>query len=244
MNNIINISGYKFVSLPEEELQNIRVMLLNTAQTLGLKGTMILSPEGINVFLAGTREQIDGISKTLNNYSYFSGIWLKESLSDYQPFNKMLVKVKKEIIPMGLKDIEPQKETAPYISPEELKQWLDEGKDMIVLDTRNTYEIRYGTFSKAIDLNIEHFMEFNEAVEKLSEKYHDTPIVTCCTGGIRCEKAAPLMLKKGFKKVYQLEGGIINYFEKIGADHYEGSCFVFDQRETLDASLKQRSSHE
>lgn len=244
MNSIINISGYKFVSLPEEELQNIRTTLLKTANDLGLKGTIILSPEGINMFLAGTRDQIDDMSKTLDDYPYFSGIWLKESLSDFQPFNKMLVKVKKEIIPMGLKDIEPQKETAPYISPEELKQWYEEGKDMIVLDTRNTYEIRYGTFSKAIDLNIEHFMEFNDAVDKLREKYQDTPIVTCCTGGIRCEKAAPLMLKKGFKKVYQLEGGIINYFEKIGADHYEGSCFVFDQRETLDANLKKGRSHE
>ncbi len=244
MNKIINISGYKFVSLPVEDLRNIKSTLRKSALELGLKGTIILSTEGINIFLAGTREQIDSFTKTLDPYSYFSDIWLKESFSDYQPFNKMLVKIKNEIIPMGLKDIQPAKEPAPYISPEELKQWYDEGKEMIVLDTRNSFEIKYGKFTKAIDLNIKHFVEFNNAVDQLYEKYQNTPIITCCTGGIRCEKAAPLMLKKGFKKVYQLEGGILNYFEKVGTKHYEGECFVFDQRETVDANLKERRTYE
>lgn len=240
MNNIINISGYKFVSLPLEELNSIRTTLRKKALELNLKGTIILSVEGINIFLAGTREQIDSMAELLESYAYFRGIWLKESLSDYQPFKKLFIKIKNEIIPMGVSDIRPDKDPAPYISPEELKKWYDEGRQMIILDTRNSFEIKYGKFSKSIELNIKHFVEFNNAVDQLYEKYNNTPIITCCTGGIRCEKAAPLMLKKGFKKVYQLEGGILNYFEKVGGEHYEGQCFVFDERETVDSNLKAR----
>ena len=108
---------------------------------------------------------------------------------------------------------------------------------MIILDTRKPMEIEYGKFENAIDLNLNHFRGFNEAVDQLLEKYKDKPIVTYCTGGVRCEKAAPLMLKKGFKEVYQLEGGIINYFERVGGDHWEGSCYVFDERVAVDPNL-------
>lgn len=238
MNNITNISGYKFATLPESELEPMRENLLPKAINLGIEGTIILSPEGINIQLAGSPEAIKTYSAILRSYEYFEDIWLKESASDFIPFEKMRIKIKKYIIPVGSDDIDPETEPAPFLSPEEFKKWYDEGREMIVLDTRKPMEIEFGKFENAIDLDLNHFRGFNEAIEKLLEKYKDKPIVTYCTGGVRCEKAAPLMLKKGFKKVYQLEGGIINYFEKIGGDHWEGNCYVFDERIAVDPNLK------
>lgn len=238
MKQIINISGYKFITLPESALEPIREEILPKAIELGIEGTIILSPEGINIQLAGSRESIDRYTALLQSYEYFADIWLKESQTDYIPFEKMRVKIKKYIIPVGSDDIDPEHVPAPFLSPEEFKKWYDEGKEMIVLDTRKPMEIDYGKFENAIDLNLNHFRGFNEAIDELLEKYKDTPIVTYCTGGVRCEKAAPLMLKKGFKEVYQLEGGIINYFEKVGGDHWEGNCYVFDERIAIDPNLK------
>ena len=237
MNNIVNISGYKFVALPESELEPMREDILPKAVDLGIEGTIILSPEGINIQLAGTKEAVDRYTAILRSYDYFSDVWLKESLSGYIPFEKMRVKIKKYIIPVGSDDIDPEHEPAPFLSPEQFKKWYEEGREMIILDTRKPMEIEYGKFENAIDLNLNHFRGFNEAVDQLLEKYKDKPIVTYCTGGVRCEKAAPLMLKKGFKEVYQLEGGIINYFERVGGDHWEGSCYVFDERVAVDPNL-------
>jgi predicted sulfurtransferase len=149
------------------------------------------------------------------------------------------VRLKKEIISMGCPEIEPEKQTAPHLEPVDFKQWYDEGKDMIVLDTRNDYEIRLGTFEAAMDLGIDHFRQFPEAIKKLPESFKKKPVVTFCTGGIRCEKAAELMKREGFEQVYQLNGGIINYFEQCGGDHYEGECFVFDKRVALDPALQE-----
>lgn len=235
---MINISSYKFVSLSLDQLEALRTELLHYTRENGLKGSILLATEGINLFVSGTHEQIQAFHNKLTSYDYFKDIQFKESPSEQAPFTRMLVKIKPEIIKMGMPNIEPEKFTAPHLDAEEFKQWYAEGKEMIVLDTRNDYEISAGTFKDAIDLNIRKFHQFPEALEKISElKNSDVPIVTLCTGGIRCEKAAALMLKQGFKHVYQLDGGILKYFEKCGGNYYDGECFVFDKRITVNNTL-------
>ncbi len=240
----INTSGYRFVTIPPEELPGLKAQLAEEAQRCGLKGTILLSEEGINSFLSGTRAEIDAYQAFLNSISYFAKMWHKESESDHQPFTRMLVRLKKEIIAMGRTEIVPEKKTAPYIQPNELKAWFQSGKKMRVLDTRNDYEVALGTFQDAIDLNIETFRDFPDALALLPESEKELPVVTFCTGGIRCEKAAQHMLNQGFKEVYQLEGGILNYFEQCGGDHYEGECFVFDKRVAVNSALEETTTQQ
>lgn len=239
MTEFVNISAYKFVRLAAERLPELREAMKAQADACQLKGTILLSPEGINCFLSGTRDAMETYKAFLGAWPEFADLWYKESFSDHQPFTRMLVRLKKEIIAFGLDDVKPDEQTAPYVTPETLAQWYDAGKDMIVLDTRNDYEIELGTFENAVDLNIEHFRHFPDAVDMLPASAREKPVVTFCTGGIRCEKAAELMRRKGFKEVYQLQGGILNYFEKVGGAHYEGECFVFDKRVALDPALKE-----
>jgi len=237
MNLIINIAAYKFVTL--DDLPRRRIGLKGLCGRLGLKGTILLSPEGINMFLAGTRDSIDEYLAFLRARSEFSGLEVKESFSDYQPFTRMLVRLKKEIIAFGVESVDPRKKSAPRIAAKELKRWLDEGRPVTLLDTRNDYEIQIGTFKNAIPANVDDFRHFPKAIADLPDELKEQPIVTFCTGGIRCEKAAPFMEQAGFKNVYQLEGGILKYFEECGGDHYDGECFVFDQRVALDPQLKE-----
>lgn len=236
---IINLSGYLFVSLPETTLPQLKENLLSHARKLSLKGTILLSTEGINAFLAGTRLAVDEYVSMLQTIPEFSTLTFKESITDYQPFNRMLVRIKKEIIPMSITAVNPEKKTAPHLAPETLREWYQAGRDMIVLDTRNRYEVELGTFENATDLGLNHFRDFVEAIDYLPEGMREKTIVTFCTGGIRCEKAAELMLQKGFQNVYQLDGGILKYFEKCGGDFYRGECFVFDQRVSVDSNLKE-----
>jgi UPF0176 protein len=140
---------------------------------------------------------------------------------------------------MGVPGINPAEFTGPALSAKELKQWLDEGRDFVLLDTRNDYEIEIGTFEQATDLNIHHFRDFEAAVEKLPEESKQKPVVMFCTGGIRCEKASPLLLQKGFQEVYQLDGGIIKYFQEVGGAHYRGDCFIFDFRTSITPDCKE-----
>lgn len=237
--SIVNLSGYRFVSLGYDRLLMLRTSLKTQADECHLKGTILLSSEGINAFLAGAREDVDTFVAFINTFPEFEGIWFKESFTNYQPFNRMLVRLKKEIIPMGKDQIVPERKTAPYVTPEELRQWYQENRDMVVLDTRNDYEIAMGTFENAYDMHLKHFREFDEAVDYLPQDMKEKTVVTFCTGGIRCEKAAELMAQKGFKNVYQLHGGILNYFEKCGGDFYQGDCFVFDQRVAVNSALQE-----
>lgn len=236
---IVNLSGYKFVSIDEHSLPIMRAAMKEQAIANNLKGTILLSKEGINGFLAGTRENIDAYVVFLRTYPEFADLKFKESFTDYQPFNRMLVRLKKEIIPMGIEGVVPEQKTAPYLKPEELKKWYEEGKDMVILDTRNAFEVEMGTFKNAVDLEIDKFRDFPEAIDYLPEDMKEKTIVTFCTGGIRCEKAAELMSQKGFKNVYQLDGGILKYFEECGGDFYEGECFVFDHRVAVDPNLQE-----
>ncbi len=163
----------------------------------------------------------------------------KISESDHQPFNRMLVKIKKEIIAFGVSGIDPGCRPAPRISARELKEWLDQGRSVTLLDARNAYEIKLGTFRGAHALDLNHFREFPMAAASLPHHLKDEPIVTFCTGGIRCEKAAPFLQSAGFAQVFQLDGGILRYFEECGGEHFEGDCFVFDKRVAVDASLRE-----
>ncbi|MDF1797398.1 MAG: rhodanese-like domain-containing protein [Coxiellaceae bacterium] len=235
----VNISAYKFVTLSPEYTIDLRFKFKQKADELFLKGTILLSNEGVNMFLSGTPDNMDTMKAFVTSFAEFEDLWFRDSYSDHQPFNRMLVRLKKEIISMGCDEIQPEKQTAPHLEPEQFKQWYDDGKDMLVLDTRNDYEIRLGTFEDAVDLDIDHFRKFPEAIKNLPEAFKKKPIVTFCTGGVRCEKAADLMQRAGFEEVYQLNGGIINYFEKCGGDHYDGDCFVFDKRVALNAKLEE-----
>ena len=234
-NAIINISAYYFLEL--NDLQNLKSILKNKALSLELKGTILLAHEGNNLFLAGTREKIYQMTDFLSTLLPLPDIDFKESPSDDQPFKRLLVKIKKEIISMGVPEVKPYDFKAPYISAQELKAKLDNNPELIMLDTRNDYEIKIGKFTDAVELPIRTFRAFPEAIKHLDESFKNKPIVTYCTGGIRCEKAASFMISQGFKEVYQLHGGILKYFETCGESHYEGDCFVFDQRVALNPNL-------
>jgi UPF0176 protein len=235
-----NIAAYKFT--PLDDLKERRAHLLARCKEWNLKGTILLSTEGINLFVAGQPADIQSLVAELRAIPGLADFPIKLSESEHQPFNRMLVRIKKEIIAFGVEGIDPSRYTSPRVSARTLKQWLDEGRPVTLLDTRNDYEVKLGTFKNALPAGIDHFRDFPEAVAKLPEELKERPIVTFCTGGIRCEKAAPFMEKAGFKNIFQLDGGILKYFEECGGAHYDGECFVFDQRVGVDPSLHETES--
>lgn len=235
MPTITNIAAYKFAAL--SDLKPLREDLIQHCKDWGLKGTILLSPEGINLFVAGPGAEIDRLLLELRAVPGLEELAAKFSKSDHQPFHRMLVKIKKEIIAFGIEGIDPARNPAPRIAPRELKQWLEEGRPVTLLDTRNDYEVKLGTFRNAMPIGVRHFRDFPDAVRKLPPELKHQPIVTFCTGGIRCEKAAPFMRREGFENVFQLDGGILKYFEECGNSFYDGECFVFDQRVGVDPTL-------
>ena len=240
MPKILNIAAYKFAEL--SELPALRARLKVECHSLELKGSILLSPEGINLFIAGQEPAVESLLALLRSISGMENLEEKRSLSDEQPFNRMLVKIKQEIIAFGVEGINPARHTSPRLPAKELKRWLDEGRPVTLLDTRNAYEVKLGTFSGAVTLPIRHFRKFPEAVGQLPEALKETPIVSFCTRGIRCEKAAPFLEMAGFREVYQLEGGILKYFEECGGAHWRGECFVFDKRVGVDPALRETGS--
>lgn len=232
---ITNISAYKFA--PLTNLKPLREHLIQHCAVAKLKGTILLSTEGINLFVAGGQHQIQSLLGELRQVPGLEDLEPKISESADQPFRRMLVKIKKEIIAFGVEGIDPAREPAPKLAPQELKRWLDEGRPLTLLDTRNDYEVQLGTFQRALTLDISHFRQFPDAVRSLPAEMKRQPIVMFCTGGIRCEKAGPFMQREGYENIFQLDGGILKYFELCGGAHYEGECFVFDQRVGVDPSL-------
>ncbi len=237
---IINIAAYKF--LPLADLRTLRGRLQALCKSADLKGTILLSPEGINLFVAGVASGIERLLAELRGLPGLADLQPKVSETDHQPFRRMLVRLKKEIIAFGVEGIDPARRTSPKLPARELKRWLDEGRPVTLLDTRNDYEIKLGTFRNARPIGISHFRDFPAAVARLPPELKEQPVVMFCTGGIRCEKAGPFMEREGFKSVFQLEGGILKYFEECGGEHYDGECFVFDQRVGLDPSLHETGS--
>ena len=234
--SVVNIAAYRFAELTG--LSELRRELSELARSLDLRGTILLSPEGINVFLAGSRRGIDSLVGRLREIPGCADLEVKVSLSQEQPFNRLLVKIKAEIIAFGVQSIAPARYTSRRLTARQLKEWLDEGRAVTLLDTRNNFEIQAGTFRDAVAANLDDFRHFPDAVARLPESLKNQTVVTFCTGGIRCEKAAPYLEGVGYSDVYQLEGGILKYFEECGGAHYEGECFVFDKRVALDPGLQ------
>ena len=241
MNDILNISSYKFI--PLTDTLALRDTLAARALSLGLKGTVLLAEEGINLFLAGPAQAVRSFMSQLHTDARFADMAPKESWSASQPFRKMLVKVKGEIIRMNHPAIQPAQGRAPAVDAPTVKRWLDQGHDdlgrpVVTLDTRNTYEVDEGTFAGAIDWGLNKFTEFPAALQAHKAELADKTVISFCTGGIRCEKASIYMRESGLPHVYQLEGGILKYFEETGGAHFEGGCFVFDERRALAADLR------
>lgn len=226
-NNYLNIAGYRFVDL--DQLSELQTYWLTQCQSLGIKGTILLSLEGININLSGTPDAIAGFKQLLNQDARLTDMSFHQYETAQHSYQRMKVKIKKEIITFR-KDLANTVRRASSLPPVELKKWLDENRDITLLDTRNDYEIEFGTFNQAHNLHLNNFSELPSAINELDP---EKPVVMFCTGGIRCEKAALYMQDKGFKEVYQLDGGILGYFNKVGGDHYHGGCFVFDEREVV-----------
>jgi len=235
--NVLNIAGYKFE--PLDELDVLIPKFQNKCDALDLRGSVYLSPNGINFSLAGSEEAIEQYLIFMEEDPRFLDIPLKKTYSETQPFRRMKVRLKKEIISLGRDDINPRELTGEYISPQELYAMYENNEDVIVLDTRNEYETRVGLFENAVDLQLDTFRDFPQAIEELPEEYKEKQIVMYCTGGIRCEKASAVMLKAGFSDVKQLEGGVLDYFKETGGKYWNGDCFVFDERVALDTDLKE-----
>ncbi|MBU6491734.1 MAG: sulfurtransferase [Burkholderiales bacterium] len=238
--SIVNIAAYKFIALDNPAA--MREPLLTLCQSLELRGTILLSPEGINLFLAGSAQSIGTFLTHLRADERFADMPVKESQSPEQPFRRMLVKLKKEIITMRMPVIRPAERRAPVVDAATLKRWLDQGHDdagreVMLLDTRNAFEVDVGTFEGAIDYRLHKFSEFPEVIAAHRADFAGKTVVSFCTGGIRCEKAVLHMENIGMDHTYQLEGGILKYFEEVGGAHYRGDCFVFDYRTALTPSL-------
>jgi UPF0176 protein len=241
---VLNIAAYHFVALADTA--ELQLRLRASAEAQGLKGTILLAEEGINLFLAGAPESVREFLHTLRSDARFAGLHAKESWSRAQPFGKLLVKVKREIIRMNHPAIRPDfgqaNGRAPAVSASTVRRWLDQGHDdegrpVVTLDTRNAFEVDHGTFEGAIDWRIHKFTEFPAAFDAHKHSLAGKTVVSFCTGGIRCEKAAIYMRSQGLDHVYQLEGGILQYFEETGGAHFNGRCFVFDEREALAPDL-------
>ena len=236
---IINISGYRFI--PLEDPNALKADLLASLPDTGVKGVVLLAIEGVNITLAGTRKHINAALACFERHESLSNIWFKESYSDFVPHKRLRVRVRSEIIAFEDKLEAEQISAAPEVSPQVLDKWLDEKRPLTLLDARNDYEIESGTFEQAVHLNIKHFRHFRQAVERALEDgtlNKSQPVVTFCTGGIRCQKAAPWLISHGFEEVYQVQGGVIHYLEESEAEHWQGQCFVFDQRVELNRDLQ------
>jgi UPF0176 protein len=237
---IVNVAAYRFV--PLAELPALRDALRTRAEAASLKGTILLAPEGINLFLAGARVDVDGFLAWLREDARFAGLPGKESFSDQVPFGRLRVRLKREIITLRA-PVAPHAGRAPAVEAATLKRWLDQGHDddgreVLLLDTRNDYETDAGRFAHAIDYRVSSFTALPEAVLADRERYVGKTIVSYCTGGIRCEKAALHLSALGLGEVHQLEGGILKYLEETDGSHWEGDCFVFDGRGAVDRELR------
>ena len=237
MNEIVITSFYKFVALNDYEA--MRKPILATMHQLGIKGTIILASEGINGSFAGTRETMDALYAYLHSDSRLSDINFKETYDQENPFSKAKVKLRKEIVTMGVQQTDPLKTCGVYLQPEEWHQLIQD-PEVLVIDTRNDYEYSLGTFKNAINPNTDNFRDFPDYVTQQLKDNKDKKIAMFCTGGIRCEKSTAYLLDQGFTQVFHLKDGILNYIQSIPEQEslWEGQCFVFDDRVAVDHNLQ------
>ncbi|MBB5863280.1 sulfurtransferase [Xanthomonas sp. 3058] len=238
---ITNTAAYQFVTI--QNPQQLADAVLAHAEQQALKGSVLVAEEGINLFLAGDAGQIGAFYAWLQADQRFAQMRIKYSLSALQPFARLKVKVKPEIISFRRDDASPLQGRAPTVTPAVLREWMrngrdDRGRPLVLLDTRNAQEVAYGTFQGALTLPIDKFTDLPHALQTHRAGLADATVVSFCTGGIRCEKAALWMQADGMDNVLQLEGGILGYFEEVGGEGYEGRCFVFDERVAVDSELR------
>jgi len=239
---IANTAAYHFVPVTDPDA--LCAQLQARAEAADLRGTVLVAPEGINLFLAGAPEAITGFYDALHADPRFADMRVKTSHSAHQPFARLKAKVKPEIISFRIAEGQPLDfPRAPAVDPATVQRWLrqghdDAGKPVVMLDTRNAQEVAHGTFKDALVLPIERFTDLPGALAPHRRALEEATVVSFCTGGIRCEKAALWMLNDGMENVLQLDGGILGYFEAVGGEGYEGRCFVFDERVALDPDLQ------
>jgi UPF0176 protein len=237
VSKIIVAALYKFAKLPD--YQEMQPGLLDFCVRQGLYGTLLLAEEGVNGTVAGTRAGIDAMIAFLKADPRLADLDHKESYADEMPFTRMKVKLKKEIVTLGVPGINPNEKVGTYVAPEDWNALISD-PDVLVIDTRNGYECDIGTFRGAIDPETTTFREFPAYVSQNFNPAKHKKIAMFCTGGIRCEKASSLMVSQGFENVYHLQGGILKYLEKIPSSEslWQGECFVFDQRISVGHGLK------
>ncbi|MGY6706977.1 MAG: oxygen-dependent tRNA uridine(34) hydroxylase TrhO [Rhizobiaceae bacterium] len=228
---------YKFVSLPD--FRDLRQPLFDLCQRLGIRGTLLLAAEGINGTVAGSRGAIAELVAWLESRNEIGRLEVKYAETAVMPFHRMKVRLKKEIVTLGVDDIDPVGEAGIRVSGEAWNALIAD-PDTVVVDTRNDYEVKLGTFPGAIDPRTQTFRDFPDWVEANRDRLEGKKIAMFCTGGIRCEKATALMRKSGFDEVYHLDGGILRYLEDMPAEanRWEGECFVFDERVSVRHGLQ------
>ncbi|AJQ97106.1 rhodanese-related sulfurtransferase [Gynuella sunshinyii] len=237
MNQIVVCALYKFVTL--EDYETLKQPLLDRMQTLGVRGTLILAREGVNGTVAGTRQGIDGLLAFLRQDTRFSDLDWKESYDQTMPFYRTRVKLKKEIVTMGVEGIDPKKVVGTYVKPEDWNALISD-PETLVIDTRNQYEYDIGSFKNAVNPATETFREFPQYVQQNLDKSKHKKVAMFCTGGIRCEKSTAYLKEQGFDEVYHLQGGILKYLETVPEEQslWQGDCFVFDNRVSVTHGLK------
>ena len=234
---LIVAAFYKFMKIPD--YRDKRQPLLDFCQERAIKGTILLAKEGINGTIAGDQEAIDQVIAFLAQDFCLTDLEVKESQTEFMPFDRMKVKLKKEIVTIGLPEVDPTEEVGTYVKPEDWNELISD-PEVIVIDTRNDYEVEIGTFSGAINPKTESFRDFPEYTRKNLDPNKHKKVAMFCTGGIRCEKATSYLLDRGFQEVYHLKGGVLKYLAEIPPEEsmWEGECFVFDDRVTVKENLE------
>ncbi|MBA3487374.1 MAG: sulfurtransferase [Lysobacter sp.] len=237
---MLNAAAYHFV--PVDEPESLAADLLAWAEAGALRGTILVAGEGLNLFLSGAEDDVTAFLDRLRQDARFADILIKYSHSRRQPFARLKVKVKPEIIAFRREGSTPLVGRAPAVAPADLARWIergcdDNGRRLVLLDTRNREEVAHGTFAGALTLPIDNFTELPAALAPHCDALADATVVSFCTGGIRCEKAALWLRADGMDNVVQLDGGILGYFQQVGGAGYDGRCFVFDDRVALDPEL-------
>ena len=235
MSNYKVISFYKYVDV--ENPEELAKQHLSWCLENGVRGKVYLAKEGINGSVFGDDQTLSNYKNHLKSFKIFEDIWFKETETDKIAYSKMHVRVKDEIVNSGLHNTKLE-HTAPKLTPEQLLKFYESKKDFVIVDARNWYESKIGRFKNAITPQVKHFREWPAVVESLKE-FKDKTVVTYCTGGIRCEKASAFMREQGFKDVYQMDGGILNYIRQFPDTYWEGGMFVFDDRKVFEPNTKE-----
>jgi UPF0176 protein len=236
MSSTVVAAFYKFVALPR--YVQLQGPIESVCRDAGVQGNLLLADEGINATVAGSRQGIDTLLSYLRSLPEFSDLEHKESLCDHAPFHRLKVRLKKEIVTIGDKAVSPTKTVGTYVTPQDWNALLAD-PEVFLVDTRNTYETRLGTFEGAVDPQIASFTEFTKWVQQNLDPAKHRKVAMFCTGGIRCEKASSLLLEEGFAEVFHLKGGILKYLEDVPQEKskWQGECFVFDHRVSVDHEL-------